>query len=434
VDEDAGINRPCVQPDHSDCYQYTVFEEVGPLGHTGNLFTAYLQDDWQPVDPLTLNVGVRADHEALYQNTGDLIFDAWMIQPRLGVAWDITKDSKTVFTLNAGRYYDLEGNTFADWGDTRSAYSYREYTYDPGSDEYYLSWVQDPAGNPATYDENLVPYHMDKLAVGFERELFPLFSMGLRGIISKTSDLSEDIDIDGSAFEITVPEAKWRDYRALELTAEKKFDDHWLLLASYTLSEAKGHTPGQFEVSTGGEYGSDGNQVGVYLDDVNDMDTREEYFDGGYAWLLAGLAGLGTETDDAGYYGYLPYHSFHQLKINGAYTFEVKNTDLTAGLIYEFDSGHAWQKRGYVSLYGDYYAFPEGRGSRFMPPVNYIDLHLQAEQELKNERSVALTLEVFNLADFITPISYVENDNDTFGMVYYRQAPRSIQASLEFTY
>jgi hypothetical protein len=69
-----------------------------------------------------------------------------------------------------------------------------------------------------------------------------------------------------------------------------------------------------------------------------------------------------------------------------------------------------------------------------MPPVNYIDLHLQAEQELKNERSVALTLEVFNLADFITPISYVENDNDTFGMVYYRQAPRSIQASLEFTY
>lgn len=434
VDEESGINRPCVEPDHSDCYQYTEYSEVGPLGHTGDIFTGYLQDDWQPVDPLTLNLGVRADHEALYQNAGDPVFSAWMLQPRFGLAWDMTRDSKTVFTMNAGRYYDLEGNTFADWGDTRSAFSYREYTYDPGSDDYYLSWVQDPAGNPASYDENLVPYHMDKLALGIKRELFPLFAVGVRGILSKTSGLSEDVDIDGSTFIITNPDAKVRDYRAVELTAEKKFDERWLLLASYTLSESKGHTPGQFEVSTGGEYGSDGNQVGVYLDDVNDMETRAEYFDSGYGWLLEGLAGLGTETDDAGYYGYLPYHSFHQLKINGAYTWQVKKFDLTSGLIYEFDSGHAWQKRGFVSLYGDYYAFPEGRGSRFMPAVNYIDLKLAAEYDMGNDRSVELGLQIFNLPDFITPVSYVENDTDTFGMTFYRQAPRSIEASLQFIY
>ena len=105
--------------------------------------------------------------------------------------------------------------------------------------------------NPGGHFLNL-PVNLFKLSVGFEREVIPMLSLGIRGILSKTSDLPEDIDIDGSAFEIDNPAVKWRDYRALELTAEKKFSDHWLLLASYTLSESKGHTPGQFEQSSGG--------------------------------------------------------------------------------------------------------------------------------------------------------------------------------------
>ncbi len=425
---------PCDAPAYDNCYGYTEYGEVGPLGHTGQLFSGFIQDDWRPTDPLTMNIGVRADKEALYSNDGELFVDAWMFSPRTGAAWDLTGDNRTLLSFNYGRYYDVQGNTFADWGDTRSAFSYREYRYNADSGGYDLVWVQDPSGVPADVSDDLVPYHLDKLSIGFEREIIPMFSIGIRGILSKTSDLPEDIDIDGSAFEIDNPEVKWRDYRALEITAEKKFSDHWLLLASYTLSESKGHTPGQFEQSSGGAFGSDGNQVGVYLDDINDEAYREELFNSGNAWLLSGLAGLGTLTDDAGYYGYLPYHSFHAVKVNGSYTFELKPMDLTAGLIYEFDSGHAWQKRGYVDLYGDYYAFPEGRGSRTMPAVHYIDLKLAAEIPIRETQSVEVALEVFNLPDFAQSISYYENDDENFGLTLYRQAPRSIRASLQFNY
>lgn len=429
---DSGL--PCTAPAYDDCFGYTAFDEVGPLGHTGQLFSGYLQDDWSPVEALTMNVGVRADHEALYSNDGNLFVEAWMFSPRTGLAWDLTGDNKTLLSFNFGRYYDVQGNTFADWGDTRSAYSYREYRYNADSGGYDLVWVQDPSGVPADVAEDLTPFHMDKIALGFEREVLPMFSLGVRGILSKTVDLPEDIDLDGSAFLIDNPDNKWRDYRALEITAEKKFSDGWLLLASYTLSESKGHMPGQFEQSSGGEFGSDGNNVGVYLDDVNDMAYREELFNSGYGGFLQGLAGLGTLTDDAGYYGYLPYHSFHAIKVNGSYTFDLARFDLTPGLIYEFDSGHAWQKRGYVDLYGDYYAFPEGRGSRSMPAVHYLDMKVAAEIPIREAQSVELALEIFNLPDFAQAVTYYENDDENFGLTLYRQAPRSVRASLQFNY
>lgn len=437
-DEGAQYNldeaHPCDTPDYSNCAGYTTYNEVGALGHTGDVFSGYLQDDWKPTEPLTMNVGVRTDHEALYQNAGEKFVEAWMFSPRMGMAWDVTKDSKTVLSFNYGRYFDVQGNAFADWGDTRSAYSYRQYEFNDDTGAYDLVWVQDPSGNPATVDDDLRPFHMDKIALGFKRELFPMFAVGIRGILSKTSDIPEDIDIDGSSFEIANPQNKWRDYRALELTAEKKFSDHWQLLASYTLSESKGHMPGQFELASGGQYGSDGNQVGVYLDDVNNMESREELFDSGNGWLLAGLAGLGTETDDAGYYGYLPYHAFHSVKINGSYTFELGKADVTPGLIYEYSSGNAWQKRGYVDLYGDYYAFPEGRGSRFMPATHYVDFRIAGGYDLGHNRDMTLALDVFNLPDLDQAVTYYENDDESFGLTLYRQAPRSILASVEFTY
>lgn len=452
----------CTPPDYLDCASYTEYVDVGALGHRANIWSGYLQDDWTLANIITANIGVRADREQLYQNAGELIVDHTMLSPRLGASWDITQDSKTALTVNAGRYYDIAGNTFADWGDSRSAFVFNQYANN-GDGTYTLVWSQDPSANPLIYcneqsldalqasdpdtyqaimdsklcdqDGNgkwdLKPYHMDKLVLGFKREIVPGFAMGIRGIMSETVNVPEDVDFDLDYWVITSPEQKRRDYRALELTAERKFDEHWQLLASYTLSEAKGHMPGQFELASGGQTGSDGDQVGVYLDDVADKDTRTMFFDAGYGWLLDGLAGLGTPDNDAGYYGYLPYHSFHSVKVNGSYTF---NFGTSLGLIYEFDSGHAWQKRGYVDLYQDYFAFPEGRGSRFMPATHYVDLHVGHRVDFDELRSLGVSLDVFNLFDFHAPVTYYENDDENFGLVLFRQAPRSVRVGLDFKY
>lgn len=468
--ESAGY--PCTAAaDYQDCFAYYENDLVGALPHRGQLFSLFLQNDYQPVKPLTINIGVRYDREALLRtgvdedgnvlldpvfmddlttpDPDDIPFRMNMPAPRLGVAWDVTGDSKTLVSLNAGRYYDIGGNGFAEWGDAKSAYGYRYYEKD-AEGQYALAWEQDPAGHPLIYDSTLKPARVDKITVGFKREIIPLLALGVRGIWSQTGGLPEDVDTDLDLWYITNPTSegcdtcgKRRDYRALEFTADKKFDDRWQLLASYTLSESKGHTPGQFETASGGSWGSDGNNVGVYMDDV-DYHTqadfpewhpgglsRQEYFDYGLGWLLDGLAGLGTSTDDAGWYGYLPYHSFHAVKINGSYT---APWGTTVGLVYEFDSGHAWQKRTYVDLYGDYMGFGEGRGTRMMPPVQYIDARVAHELDLGNDRSVELSLDVFNLPDFAQTISYYENDDENFGLTLYRQSPRAVRGGVKFRY
>jgi hypothetical protein len=119
------------------------------------------------------------------------------------------------------------------------------------------------------------------------------------------------------------------------------------------------------------------------------------------------------------------------VKVNGSYTF---NFGTTVGLVYEFDSGHAWQKRAYTELYQDYYSMPEGRGSRFMPPTNYVDLHLGHAIKLPHGRGIEVSVDVFNLLDLSAPITYYENDDENFGLTLYRQAPRSIRAMLKGYY
>ncbi len=449
---------PCTPgADYLDCYGYTEYEEVGEaLGHEGAILVGFLQDDWR-IATVTLNLGLRVENERLFQNEGDEIYDKWMFAPRLGAAWDVTGDSKTLVSVNAGRYYDLAGNTFADWGDTRSSYVYREYQYDPSTGEYVMIWEQNPETDPLVFctDQSLdrwdeedpaigeaarnackeygmiEPYHTDKIVVALEREIMPLLAVGVKGIVSKTTDMPEDVDHDLDIWVIANPESKVRDYRALEFTVEKKYDGVWQALASYTLSESQGTTPGQFEIASGGQTGSNGNQVGVYLDDVSDPDIRQMYFDAGYGWLLDGLSGLGTVDDDAGYYGYLPYHSFHLVKLAGSYT---APWGTTLGAVYEFDSGHAWQKRSMVELYGDYFGFPEGRGSRFMPAVHYFDLRAAHTFRFDRKRSLEVSVDAFNVLDLESPITYYENDNPMFGMTMYRQAPRSVRGGLKFVY
>lgn len=449
-----GTRFDCAAADFSDCLNKTEYVDVGPLGHRGLMFSFFLQDDWTIGDRVTLNLGARFDREQLFQNEGSAVvmdnpdtpdtveeipYRMNMPAPRLGLAWDITGDNKTLLSFFGGQYYDVAGNSFADWGDSKSAASFYELCnasdpYCEGEDQgdgWLLYHSQDNSANPLIYSSKLKPARMDKVTVGIEREIFPLFAVGLRGILSQTVNIPEDVNTDDYSWYIQPSKNKSRDYKAIELTAEKKFDDRWQLLAAWTISAARGNTPGQFESASGGSIGSDGNNVGVYLDSPTDKDVRAGLFDGGYGWYLDGLSGLGTENDDEGWYGYLPYHSFHAVKINGSYTFPIGTT---IGLVYEFDSGHAWQKRSYVDLYGDYYGFSEGRGSRMMPPVNYIDVRVAHKFEIDDLRDLELTLDIFNLPDLEGAVSYYENDDANFGLTLYRQAPRSARVGLRMTY
>jgi len=90
-----------------------------------NELAFYLQDTWKPTDGLTLNLGVRWEGtwhpqvavqpnatffapylgDPRFPSDGTIPDDLDNFQPRLGLAWDVSGDARTVVRLNAGAYH-----------------------------------------------------------------------------------------------------------------------------------------------------------------------------------------------------------------------------------------------------------------------------------------------------------------------------------------
>jgi len=86
-------------------------QRFGAFGSAGSDNLAfYIQDQWQPIRRLTLNIGVRTEREnsPSFNDQGDgITFDFTdKIAPRLGFAWDLMGDGKTKIFGSYGRFFD----------------------------------------------------------------------------------------------------------------------------------------------------------------------------------------------------------------------------------------------------------------------------------------------------------------------------------------
>jgi len=68
--------------------------------------SAYAQDSWKLSDRLTLNPGVRFDHIGGKHPDGKEIYSANNLAPRIGFAFDVTGDHKTVIKGSYSQYYE----------------------------------------------------------------------------------------------------------------------------------------------------------------------------------------------------------------------------------------------------------------------------------------------------------------------------------------
>jgi hypothetical protein len=253
--------------------------------------SAFVDDSWRIGSRLTLNLGLRFDHHRgiipsyprLDDNGNptdelirgyDPVFTWNNISPRIGFAYTLGENEKTVIRGSFGVYYDA--NVTGNWdapppsGPTFNAYWGPSWD-GPWSDEPWWSW----SPGDLNVDPNLKAPRTLQYSLGFEQGVGANFSFGVTGLYKDTKDLVgwevmgdgvyEDLEwtdpFTGDTYTLLDPTIEfptlrkgnkpgytvdgyipeyWQEYWAVILTFNRRFADFWSMQASYTYSESTG--------------------------------------------------------------------------------------------------------------------------------------------------------------------------------------------------
>ena len=426
-----------------------------PLGDSkGRYYAAFLQDKWSITNYLNLSAGVRWE-ENLEEPSEASSFSVRSTSPRVGLSWDFAHDGKSKLYVNYGEYsermpFQLANNMAPGHAQYIDVYQYGVLAAQAMSGSVPFKVY----GNPKDQ------YSREWLA-GFEYEIAPSFAVGARiqyrdlaraldtyGYLDKQGNLDFLIvnpgmgsypasymtnwmnaqTSNGKPFNNFNPFTKpIRLYRAFTLTADKRFSNNWFMDASLTWSRLEGNYTGSAYGygTTAFDYGP--NATGTYVAPFRALEQNN--------------------------YGLLPEDVPVDFKLQGGYRF---NFGLTLGANIELASGRPYNKYvGFPSqelggvLYGQN-MFVTQRGSYRLPSWYSVDLH--AEYAFKLWRlNASVVADIFNLTNVQHPLDVYETFYQTpntwkqyitghltpdpnWGKPTSRQAPRSVQAGLKFSW
>ncbi|MFL6244463.1 MAG: TonB-dependent receptor domain-containing protein [Thermoanaerobaculia bacterium] len=417
--------------------------------------TAYLQDRFNVNDRLVVSYGVRWDRQQIVDAAGVVQIDLKEdYAPRLGVVFDPGGNHTSKVYGSYGRFYeqipmDLVIRSYSYERQPRILnYSPTSTTPDPDAEadadpvdhslhSQILGGLQTPA------DPNLRNQYITEYILGYEREVRPNLGVGVKGIYRSYGRVLEDflclpdegtycIGNPGEGLMSTVygldyvtpykaPKAK-RDFKGIQLDANKHFSNNWQAMASYLYSKLEGNFDGEYSPFT--NVGADPNITAAY-----------DYFD-----FFTDGADLSTITNK----GPLSNDRRHQFKVSGVYESPWK---LSVGAAAYWRSGTPLTRYGYSDAYGRYEFFLSERGSEGRAPSNYeVDLHLGYPISI-GPAKINLLLDVFNVLNAQRPIlvdqrwGFAEADNDDptpanprYGEAVIRTPPTSARLGVRLSF
>ena len=264
----------------SNPIQFTASFPPLPRHLRADWIQTYVQDEWRVLPNLTLDVGLRYEnlHKAFNNHItldgrprlGELINPASRADnnnwgPRLGMAWDVQRDGRTVVRLATGKYY---GNVFAATlrnevnALLQSNVNIRNPSYPNPygalSPQAFVTVSATP--NVSITSDQIEQPESKSLNVGLSRELRPNLAIHVDGVYSKGTKANQIANINtpdpvtglrprptwGNILEYRA--AGESDYRALYLRLDKRFSDRYQYLVSYTLAKETDRGAGQATV------------------------------------------------------------------------------------------------------------------------------------------------------------------------------------------
>jgi hypothetical protein len=419
---DRGIGPNTCPTGPCQSFGYGYLQDFGTVGQAASTNTGiYAQDSWQPINKLTLNLGVRLEKEdvpTFAANTEAIKF-GWgsKVAPRLGFAYDVFGDGRLKVFASYGQFYDrfkyqLPRGSFGGDQLLRYFFPLPDPNYTTYTREFALAHTlvgpidfRVPSNNPADnrVDPDLKAARQTEFTVGTEYGLTRDIVLSGRYTRKKLDRTIEDvgfIDATGNelfyianpgmgvvaqSFAPGLPASPLaaRLYNAMELRLDKRYAQNYYLNVSYTLSRLTGNYSGLASSDEPDALG-----VGRSSPNVN------RFFD---------LPFLGFNTNGQPDNGLLATDRTHAFKAFGAYTVDWKNlfghsiddsgsnsTELSASFIGL--SGTPLSTR--VQIYGAY-TFLNTRGDLGRTPLfTQTDFNITHTYKFGNDGRMALKFDM----------------------------------------
>jgi hypothetical protein len=387
----------------------------------------FLQDSWQPINRLRLNLGLRWEAQYLYDSEGEMsqsITDQF--QPRLGFVFMTKADGSQRFYGSYGRYY----HDISTWFSMQhlvigTVFESKYYDHDPRIDPSGgREFIQ--VGNKSPHVDGLDGQHFDEFTLGYELELFDTVKLGARGIYRELKEGIEDAEDPvtgriiygnpGKGALADYPGIR-RQYAALEIALQNFRPGPFNFFTSYVYSRNEGNYPGLFN--------ADRNQKRPNADFFfNKLDAIVNY--------LPEFQGL------------LPNDRTHVFKLSGWYHFRI---GLSAGAFVVWQSGTPLSEFGGLYPVEPWRKLLVKRGSAGRTPAIF-DLNFRLTydfaQVLPQLTSTRLVLDIFHIGSKRSPVNYDQvryfnqdpfgnqiNPNPNYGLATRFHPPMSMRLGFE---
>ena len=411
----------------------------------GNRTSLYAQDTWAVTDRLTINPGIRLDVNRGSVPTGTVLANH-ALAPRIGIAYDVTGDHRTVVRAHYGRYYDaLFGGQFEFMDLTNQNPHITALVLGPN--KFQEVSRRSPQTNLGI-DPNIRQSYIDQFLVGAERELMPDLSLTAQYIRRNFRDFMGFVDTgsiyapvqltdpgpdgklktadDGGLITVfnktnpgheflqfTNPANAFRDYDGFQLIGTKRYSNNWQAQLSYTWSHARGTVDNRGGTNAGGGGTQGLGQTGGYADPNHTIniqgDSRFDYT--------------------------------NQVKLDGTYRVPAFG-GFNVSAVYRYTTGLAWGRTATIKGFnqGSESVRIEPIGTRRTDPVNNVDF--RAEKTIpvgSSQRNIGIYLDIFNvfnqgIIDAGSSTGVIDSSGSSFGTPNRWITPRLARLGFRFMF
>ena len=396
-----------------------VFDPSDVITETSDFLAVFAQDRFEVGDNWVWTLGVRGDQQTIDNDIGERVNEYTEFVPRVSGVYDVKADGSVLLRGTLGRYYHAIGmgivlQEFSRQNNGENVYEQFLWNRQTLRYDRFQRRIE------PTFDQaiqNVDPYYKDEISFGADFQVSEKWVVKSRLIASEADNVFHATLQFDDAGRVVRDLRNWedarREYRGLQIEANRLFRDNWTLRTNYTLSSTKGN-----------------------INSLNDNFNLNE----GLGGIEVGT-GLTNATSSEYWFGRLLEDREHLANVIGMKRFVFGRHDLVLGGFLHYAAGRPWgshvstQVRHPVSgqtITTSTYREPSDANR--LPDTWTVDLSLMYSIAMAGNVRAKIGFDLANAADSQEPITINQSTGRPNALVSWYQRPREFRLKVGFSF